>query len=234
MPYREIIAVCSQIHTKHLNTICGQTVEILNTWGWRHTRGLQDIPVPKCSLLFLIETKHFFWNWKVLNFLSVEPPRLCIGLHHIHKRCLCKWELHLHEDTQTKQLNSSAHDKCNRILITMYNALIHWKAITGVFNSDFCGSRNKLDEWPNSELHLLLMNGTLTRGFYLFGSTSFDLYSDVIVELAWDSEHVSGLHLGSLEFRTTVGWGNRSSGMWRNVLLGKRLQTFRENIMLYS
>jgi len=27
---REIIAVCSEIHTKHLNTLCGQTVELLN------------------------------------------------------------------------------------------------------------------------------------------------------------------------------------------------------------
>ena len=30
MLYREIIAVCSQIHTKHINTLCGQNVESLN------------------------------------------------------------------------------------------------------------------------------------------------------------------------------------------------------------
>ena len=30
MLYREIIAVCSQIHTKHINTLCGQSVELLN------------------------------------------------------------------------------------------------------------------------------------------------------------------------------------------------------------
>jgi len=29
-PYREIIAVCSQIHTKHINTLCGQNVGLLN------------------------------------------------------------------------------------------------------------------------------------------------------------------------------------------------------------
>ena len=28
MLYREIIAVCSQIHTKHLNTLCGQNAEL--------------------------------------------------------------------------------------------------------------------------------------------------------------------------------------------------------------
>ena len=30
MLYREIIALCSQIHTKHINTVCGQNVELLN------------------------------------------------------------------------------------------------------------------------------------------------------------------------------------------------------------
>ena len=28
MLYREIIAVCSEIHTKHINTLCGQNVEL--------------------------------------------------------------------------------------------------------------------------------------------------------------------------------------------------------------
>jgi hypothetical protein len=27
---REIIAVCSEIHTKHINTVCGQSAELLN------------------------------------------------------------------------------------------------------------------------------------------------------------------------------------------------------------
>ena len=27
---REIIVICSQIHTKHINTLCGQNVELLN------------------------------------------------------------------------------------------------------------------------------------------------------------------------------------------------------------
>jgi hypothetical protein len=30
MLYSEIIAVCSQLHTKHINTLCGQNVEILS------------------------------------------------------------------------------------------------------------------------------------------------------------------------------------------------------------
>jgi len=30
MLYREIIAVSSEIHTKHINALCGQNVELLN------------------------------------------------------------------------------------------------------------------------------------------------------------------------------------------------------------
>ena len=30
MLHREIITVCSEIHTKHINTLCGQNVELLN------------------------------------------------------------------------------------------------------------------------------------------------------------------------------------------------------------
>ena len=30
MLYSKIIAVCSQIHTKHINTLCGQNIEFLN------------------------------------------------------------------------------------------------------------------------------------------------------------------------------------------------------------
>ena len=30
MLYGELTAVCSQIHTKHINTLCGRNVELLN------------------------------------------------------------------------------------------------------------------------------------------------------------------------------------------------------------
>ena len=30
MQYSEIISVCSQIHTKHTNTLCGQNVDLLH------------------------------------------------------------------------------------------------------------------------------------------------------------------------------------------------------------
>ena len=37
MLYREIIAVCSQIHTKHINALCGWNVELLNVKLVVHT-----------------------------------------------------------------------------------------------------------------------------------------------------------------------------------------------------
>ena len=37
MLYREIIAVCSEIHTKHINTLSGQNVELLSVKLVVHT-----------------------------------------------------------------------------------------------------------------------------------------------------------------------------------------------------
>ena len=75
MLYREIIAVCSEIHTKHINTVCGQNVELLNVklavhivtaepkvnsevelsaFPWSHDRQctlpVTALPVPHCTL----------------------------------------------------------------------------------------------------------------------------------------------------------------------------------------
>jgi hypothetical protein len=46
MLYREIIAACSEIHTKHINTLCGQNVELLNVKLEVHivTTGPQTAP----------------------------------------------------------------------------------------------------------------------------------------------------------------------------------------------
>jgi hypothetical protein len=45
MLYREIMAVCSEIHTKHKYTVCGQNVELLNVKLAVHivTTGLQRV-----------------------------------------------------------------------------------------------------------------------------------------------------------------------------------------------
>jgi len=54
MLYREIIAVCSQIHTEHINTLCGQNVELLNVKLAVHivTTELQTVS-NQCSAKYL-------------------------------------------------------------------------------------------------------------------------------------------------------------------------------------
>ena len=73
MLYREIIAVCSEIHTKHINTLCGQNVELLNAKLVVHivTTGLVAVAYP---LLFSLQ------NATVCRSLcrllpSAQPPR---------------------------------------------------------------------------------------------------------------------------------------------------------------
>jgi len=53
MLYREIIAVCSEIHTNHINTQCGQNVELLNVKLAVHvvTTWLQKIKL--CMSLYI-------------------------------------------------------------------------------------------------------------------------------------------------------------------------------------
>ena len=57
MLHREIIAVCSQIHTTHINTLCGQNVEFYNA-NWEYmlwqlaVKGLTPRSVSHCSVLF--------------------------------------------------------------------------------------------------------------------------------------------------------------------------------------
>ena len=45
MLYREIMTVCSEIHTKHINTLCGQNVGLLSVKLAVHilTTGLQRV-----------------------------------------------------------------------------------------------------------------------------------------------------------------------------------------------
>ena len=45
MLYKEIITVCSEIHTKHINTVCGQNVELLDVKLAVHivTTGIQKV-----------------------------------------------------------------------------------------------------------------------------------------------------------------------------------------------
>jgi len=68
MLYREIIAVCSQIHTKHINTLCGQNVELY----------LKIQSVPRSKLNF---------GYKNQSVNAVQGNNRCLfsDLHKTHK-----------------------------------------------------------------------------------------------------------------------------------------------------
>jgi hypothetical protein len=57
MFYREIIAVCSEIHTKHINTLCGQNAEFVNVkpGGTYSDLDLYRVSAALCKTLY----KHF-------------------------------------------------------------------------------------------------------------------------------------------------------------------------------
>ena len=69
MLYREIIAVCSQIHTKHINTLCGQNVEIYIK--------IQSVPRSKQSVSVIKSGK---------LMLYMEIIAVCSQIHtkHVH------------------------------------------------------------------------------------------------------------------------------------------------------
>jgi hypothetical protein len=61
MLYSEIIAVCSEIHTKHINTLCGQNVELLNVkrgGTYSNQWGIKSLIRNTISLLEALATKN--------------------------------------------------------------------------------------------------------------------------------------------------------------------------------
>ena len=60
MLYREIIAVCSQIHTKHINILCGQNVELLNV-------KLVVLTVSSSDTMLLLNSRIFTEQWSRKN-----------------------------------------------------------------------------------------------------------------------------------------------------------------------
>ena len=59
MLYREIIAVCSEIHTKHINTLCGQHTEFLNVKVSLGCKGLNTIQSNNFSLSTSVSTASY-------------------------------------------------------------------------------------------------------------------------------------------------------------------------------
>ena len=72
MLYREIMAVCSEIHTKHINTVCGQNVEL----------DLKTQSVPR--------SKHSVWVLQTIQLMLYrEIMAVCSEIHTKHINTLC-------------------------------------------------------------------------------------------------------------------------------------------------
>jgi hypothetical protein len=71
MLYRKVNAVCSEIHTKHINTLCGQNVETLHvkigSAVHKGTTGHSDAPIP------IMDPYHY------VNILFILSPQMISG-----------------------------------------------------------------------------------------------------------------------------------------------------------
>jgi hypothetical protein len=76
MLYREIIALCSEIHTKHINTLCGQNVYLK----------IQSVPRSKHSVS-VIKTSQLI--------LYREIIAVCSEIHTKHINTLCGQNVYL-------------------------------------------------------------------------------------------------------------------------------------------
>jgi NifU-like protein involved in Fe-S cluster formation len=79
MLYRETIAVCSQIHTKHINTLCGQNVELYIK--------IQSVPRSKHSVS-VIKTGQLM--------LYTEIIAVCSQIHTKRTNTLCGHNVELY------------------------------------------------------------------------------------------------------------------------------------------
>ena len=84
MLYREIFAVCSQIHTKHINAVCGQNVELyIKTQSV--PRSKHTVSVIKTSQLMLYR----------------EIIAVCSEIHTKHINTVCGQNVELYIQTQS-------------------------------------------------------------------------------------------------------------------------------------
>jgi len=89
MLYRELIAVCSEIHTEHINTLCGQNVELyIKT---------QSVPGSEHSVS-VIKTRQLV--------LYREIIAVCSQIHTKHINILCGQIVELY-----KKIQSVPHSK---------------------------------------------------------------------------------------------------------------------------
>ena len=134
MLYMEIIAVCSQIQTKHINTLCGQNVGLLNVKLAVHTVSTSDIKwlilardifenlifikyvitfVQISNLkTFFVHSDILFKQWRFWTFL-VEHPVQILGYWRRH--WINYQQTDAYRDCLVSGLVTPDTDRCNSI-----------------------------------------------------------------------------------------------------------------------
>jgi hypothetical protein len=76
MLYRKIIAVCSQIHTKHTNTLCGQNVALMNVKLAVHivTTGPYTVEYHPSNSCGILQVSLVVALLLVIGHVQSEPP----------------------------------------------------------------------------------------------------------------------------------------------------------------
>ena len=134
MLYREIIAVCSEIHTKHTNTLCGQNVVPSSTrtvcyrtadmlhWG-EQARDLhvQDSEISTAICLGI----SLFWNATQRRLMNCDP----MFRKHVETSCLA-WPFKM------KAVRSFQKSDC----IYPHNAASQLRNRESTFRAPFCGN----------------------------------------------------------------------------------------------
>ena len=80
--FMEMIAVCSEIHSKHTNTLCGQNVEL-------HLK-TQSVPHSKHSVS-VIKTSQLMWYMEIIA--------VCSEIHTKHINTVCGQNVELYINT---------------------------------------------------------------------------------------------------------------------------------------
>jgi len=82
MLYREIMAVCSEIHTKHINTLCGQNVVLLNILPAKCTTQYRPLSLrPKQTNIWPRDHSHNMPNYQLRHpkyFVCDQMVKGCI------------------------------------------------------------------------------------------------------------------------------------------------------------
>jgi hypothetical protein len=70
MVYKETIAVCSEIHTKHINSLCGQNVDLLNVklGVYKVNLSLQKVTILMSAFRCCLQYQHSY----CLHFVNKE------------------------------------------------------------------------------------------------------------------------------------------------------------------